>query len=328
MGEITCPGKIGPYILCETIGQGCFSIVKKAIDRDTRNVVAVKIISRKRLVFDDAFKFELEVAKKVHHKNIVTFYDFLSDTLNYYLIMEFCHGETLQNFLSHQQKLSEPMAAFIFRQILEVVAYLASLNVAHRDIKPENIMIDETFHVKVIDFGFASIDVQGLGRNNQRCGTLCFSAPELLSGQPVDPCISDVWSCGVLLFQLLTGDVPWNNHSDKPIKSQIVLGEYFRPSRFSPELTTLLDGLLCVDPKKRLTAFSALHSEWFNVADVPRPPKMLARYASTEFHMRTPQPISSRLSGSPHAVHQIPKDAGRRLLCVAGRRPLVSFRNI
>ena len=322
MEEIAAPGKIGPYILAETIGRGCFSIVKKAIDIETRKVYACKIISRRRLVFDNAFRFELEAAKRLCHPNIVTFYDFLTDTLNCYLIMELCSGVTLQEKLLQDRKLSESVAGCIFWQLMDVVNYLSRLSIAHRDIKSENIMIDANLQIKVIDFGFASIEVEGLGRNELRCGTYYFCAPEILSDGNVDPRISDVWSCGVVLYQMLTGDIPWNVRSDKPVETQIKSGDYFMPPRFSPSLKELLGGLLCVDPETRWTPRDALQCQWLRGMEVSWPQSLPPRvFSQSEFvkPSMSQQPTRIRLWRN-QTDRPIAKDTGRMLLRVAGRR--------
>lgn len=268
--EIICPNKIGPYQLTTIIGEGGFSVVKLAIHEETGNRFACKIVPKKRLLPDsmeDRFEREVRIMQKLRHPGICRLFDLFKDTLNYYIVMELCQYGPLYGLIIQKKTIEEPLAKYIFKQVIEVLQYIHDKGVAHRDIKPENILIDEKYRIKFIDFGF-STDQNNLV--STKCGSPSYTSPECISGQPYDAKISDIWSCGVLLFAMLFGQLPWTKINQSQLLQQILRGEYFIPVSISAPARKLLYGLMEVDVGKRYTVDRILEDPW--LADVDSSP--------------------------------------------------------
>jgi serine/threonine-protein kinase HSL1 (negative regulator of Swe1 kinase) len=171
--------------------------------------------------------------------------------------MEFMEGGELFNFIHEQQHgLIEIHVVHIFRQIIAALIYCHRINIHHRDLKPENILLDRaTMTVKLVDFGMAAL--QPIGKKlTTPCGSPHYAAPEVIKTTSYDGGKADVWSCGVILFVLLTGDPPFNYSGDdrhlKDLFRNIQLAKYVMPDKLSPEAKDLIRRILVVDPKHRI----------------------------------------------------------------------------
>ena len=259
--QVKAPSKIGPYTLRGTVGDGAFSVVKLAFNEELSQYYACKIVPKSRLSthhLEKRFEVEIRINQQMHHPGIVGLVDILKDTLNYYVIMEFCpNGELFQYIVDHG-RLTEDEAKPKIRQILEALQYIQSMNVAHRDLKPENILLDQYGQLKISDFGLSRfLDSNGLV--NTPCGSPCYASPECISGKPYDGKTTDVWSCGVILYAMVTGQLPWTKRNQNQLFEQIRHGEYTIPSYISHTCSDFIRGLMTVDPKKRLTIEQAFN---------------------------------------------------------------------
>lgn len=254
------PKSIGPYEIRGTVGEGSFSIVKLAYLPSQSRYFACKIIERKRLRqsdFERRFENEIRIHQQLHHPGIVELCDIKKDDDFYYIIMEFCPGGELFQYIVDRGRLAEDASKTFMIEILESIAYLHSINVVHRDLKPENLLLDQLGHVKISDFGLSRfLDLNGLAATP--CGSPCYASPECLSGQLYDGKRSDCWSVGVIFFAMLTGQLPWTKRNQNQLFDQIRKGEYTIPTYISPQCKSLITGLMTVDGKKRLTAREAL----------------------------------------------------------------------
>ncbi|KAH0787517.1 CAMK family protein kinase [Histomonas meleagridis] len=265
-----CPSEIGPYKIQGTIGEGSFSVVKLCIHKETHQYYACKIVPKKRLTSDHLkvrFEIEIRINQQLHHPGIVQMIDLKCDDENYYIFMEFCPNGDLFQYIVDRKYLKESEAKPIFRQILEALQYIHSIGVSHRDLKPENILIDQFGKIKISDFGLSRF----VDRNNlvdTPCGSPCYASPECVSGKSYNGLTTDVWSCGVILFAMVTGQLPWTKRNQAQLFQQIKRGRYIIPSTLSPECQHMIRKLMTVNQDERYTVEQALADPW--LSGVPR----------------------------------------------------------
>ncbi|OHS94288.1 CAMK family protein kinase [Tritrichomonas foetus] len=257
---VVCPNKIGPYQLRDTIGSGAFAVVKLAYLPENKKYYACKIIAKQRLErMKDKTRFEQEIRiqQQMRHSHIVQLVDLFKDTLNYYVVIEFCPNGDLFAKIVANKKLTEEQAQIYFRQIIEGLAYIHSMNVAHRDLKPENILLDENGLIKISDFGLSKY-LGNNGLTGTSCGSPCYAAPEVISGQTYDPKKSDMWSCGVILYAMVTGQLPWTKRNQQQLYHQIKKASFNIPSYVSSKCSDLINKLINVNPLTRYTTEDVL----------------------------------------------------------------------
>lgn len=199
--------------------------------------------------------------QEMRHPRIVHLYDIFADSINYYILMEYCPNGELLSHIVARKKLPECEAKSFFKDILDGVKFMHSFNIAHRDLKPENILIDAEGHAKISDFGLAKY-VGPTGITSTSCGSPCYASPEVLSGSKYNAKITDMWSSGVILYAMVTGQLPWTRRNQMQLYQQIRKCHYHVPSYVSPECNNLIKGLICLNPEKRLTVDQALEHPW------------------------------------------------------------------
>jgi serine/threonine protein kinase len=258
------PKKIGPYVFRGTVGEGSFSIVKLVCHEATRRFYAAKVVPKSRISsprLRERFEIEIRTHRCLHHPGIVQLYDLLKDDHNFYVILEFCPNGELFQFIVDQNRLSEDDAKPFVIQILEALKYVHSLGISHRDLKPENILVGDFGQMKLSDFGLAWF----MGPDNlvtTPCGSPCYASPECLSGVAYDGKATDMWSMGVIVFAMLTGQLPWTKRVQSQLFQQIRKGEYVIPSFLSQSARGFLAGLMTVSVPERLTVEQALAHPW------------------------------------------------------------------
>jgi serine/threonine protein kinase len=261
------PPKIGPYQLLATIGSGAFATVKLAYRHDVSRQYACKIICKDRMSHSlnrHLFEREIRILQQLRHPRIARLYDLFQDSLNYYVVMEYCPNGELFSRITGAERLGEAAARVLFRDLLGAVAYLHGRDVAHRDIKPENILLDAESNVKLSDFGLAKY-VGDAGVTATPCGSPSYAAPEVFHGRPYDPKKSDLWSCGVVLFAMVTGRLPWTERNQAQLVQQITRGFYCVPPSVSAPCADLIRALMTVAPDARLGVADALDHAWLQV---------------------------------------------------------------
>jgi serine/threonine protein kinase len=241
---VIIPPKIGSYDYVRIIGTGSFSIVSLVHHRATMTDYACKICSRDLLNDTNMFEhFEQEVRihQSLNHPSVAKLVEVIYDTSVIYLIIEYCQNGELFQYVAEHGLLDDRTIRYLFKQIVEGMAYLHSRGIAHRDLKPENILIDGAFNGKIIDFGFchAAPDSALL---TTPCGTLQYAAPELVMGRKYDGKLADVWSLGIVLFMMVTGRLPWGTCGN--VAFQILAGEAEIPANVAPEVRELLGRML------------------------------------------------------------------------------------
>ena len=271
-GVIKYPDTIGPYRIQKTIGEGAFSIVKLSFNQNNSKRYACKIVPIHMLEERDLYKrFELEIriSQIMRHPGVAAITDVLKDENNFYVFMEYYPHGNLLNYIVGKNKLDEEEAKGLIYQIFDAIQYIHLQKVSHRDLKPENIMIDDSGRLRISDFGLSRF----VGEDNlvkTPCGSPCYVSPECISGRKYDGLISDIWSCGVILYAMVTGMLPWTKRKMHDLFNQIKRGDYKIPSYVSNQCQNLIKMLLTVDPINRITLEQAKNHTWFtqNFKDV------------------------------------------------------------
>uniref|UniRef100_A0ABM5FRI0 Maternal embryonic leucine zipper kinase n=1 Tax=Pogona vitticeps TaxID=103695 RepID=A0ABM5FRI0_9SAUR len=252
------------YELHETVGTGGFAKVKLARHLLTGEQVAVKIMDKLALGDDlPRVKTEIEAMKSLSHQNICRLYHVIETEKKMFMVLEYCPGGELFDYIIAKDRLAEEEARVFFRQIVAAIAFVHSQGYAHRDLKPENLLIDAEHNLKLIDFGLCAKPRGGLDYHlSTCCGSPAYAAPELIQGKTYIGSEADIWSMGVLLYALLCGFLPFDDDNVMALYKKIVRGKYDIPKWLSPGSILLLNQMLQVDPKKRITVKHLLNHPW------------------------------------------------------------------
>ncbi|XP_071095702.1 serine/threonine-protein kinase Chk1-like [Haliotis cracherodii] len=197
----------------QVLGEGAYGEVKLAVNNETQEAVAVKIINlEKTPTAEENVRKEVCVHRMLTHEAIIKFYGFRKDGKIQYLFLEYACGGELFDRIEPDVGMSQADAQRYFRQLVAGVEYLHSRGVTHRDLKPENLLLDDVDKLKISDFGLATVfRYQGRVRMLEKCcGTVPYVAPEVLSRRPYSAEPADIWSCAVVLVALLAGELPWD----------------------------------------------------------------------------------------------------------------------
>ena len=198
-------------IVGKTMGSGSYATVKSAYDVNRKHKVAVKIINKKKAFEEYLNKFlprEIDAMRNIgKHANLVTFYQIIETTNSYFFVMELADGGDLLEAIKANETVKETQAGKWFVQLHDGLCHLHRQGFVHRDIKCENILLDRENNIKVTDFGFA----KKIARNKNGgpllsetyCGSYAYAPPEILKGIAYDPCLSEIWSMGVVLFTMV-----------------------------------------------------------------------------------------------------------------------------
>uniref|UniRef100_A0A8C4IXT2 Maternal embryonic leucine zipper kinase n=1 Tax=Dicentrarchus labrax TaxID=13489 RepID=A0A8C4IXT2_DICLA len=252
------------YELYETIGSGGFAKVKLGRHILTGEKVAIKIMNKKDLGDDlPRVKVEIEAMKSLSHQHVCRLYHVIETSTQIFMVLEYCTGGELFDYIIAKDRLSEEETRVFFRQIVSAMAYVHSQGYAHRDLKPENLLIDEDHNLKLIDFGLCAKPKGGLNYELMTCcGSPAYAAPELIQGKAYIGSEADVWSMGVLLFALLCGYLPFDDDNCMVLYRKIARGKYDNPRWLSPGSILLLNQMMQVDPKRRITVRQLLDHPW------------------------------------------------------------------
>ena len=246
--------QIGNILLVKTIGKGTFSTVKLGYELPSKIKVAVKILDKKMVKENETKEIqrEINILKKLNHPNIIKLHKVLLNERYFYLVMDYIDGDDLFHYVTKKKRLSEIESCKFFHQLISCIEYLNSLNIVHRDIKPENILLDiKKNNIKLIDFGLSIISNGHLLKT--KCGSPCFVAPEVIQKISYNGLISDIWSIGIVLYFMLTGNVPFESNNLNDLYTKIISGIFNIPSFLSENAISILKKLLNVDPKNRIT---------------------------------------------------------------------------
>ncbi|XP_025246964.1 ribosomal protein S6 kinase alpha-5 isoform X5 [Theropithecus gelada] len=255
------------------LGEGSFSICRKCVHKKSNQAFAVKIISKR---MEANTQKEITALKLCEgHPNIVKLHEVFHDQLHTFLVMELLNGGELFERIKRKKHFSETEASYIMRKLVSAVSHMHDVGVVHRDLKPENLLFtdeNDNLEIKIIDFGFARLKPPDNQPLKTPCFTLHYAAPELLNQNGYDESC-DLWSLGVILYTMLSGQVPFQSHdrsltctSAVEIMKKIKKGDFsFEGEAWknvSQEAKDLIQGLLTVDPNKRLKMSGLRYNEW------------------------------------------------------------------
>uniref|UniRef100_UPI00358E69AF 5'-AMP-activated protein kinase catalytic subunit alpha-2 n=1 Tax=Myxine glutinosa TaxID=7769 RepID=UPI00358E69AF len=262
--------KIGHYVLGDTLGVGTFGKVKVGQHILTGHQVAVKILNRQRLrnlAVVEKVRREICNLKLFRHPHVIKLYQVISTPTDIFMVMEYVAGGELFDYICKHGKLVEAEARRLFQQIISGVDYCHRHMVVHRDLKPENVLLDSDMNAKIADFGLSNMMSDGEFLRTS-CGSPNYAAPEVISGRLYAGPEVDLWSCGVILYALLCGSLPFDDEHVPSLFRKIREGVFFLPQYLPRSAASLLLHLLQVDPLKRATTNDIREHEWFK-QDLP-----------------------------------------------------------
>ena len=279
---------IDEYLIKDTIGKGTFSTVKLGEHIKTKQKVAIKILNKDKIKAQEdsiRIKREIKILSMMDHPNIIKTYKITENAKNYYIIMEYCNGGELFNYIVEKEKLEQDEASMFFYQLINALEYIHSLGIAHRDLKPENLLLVENKIIKIIDFGLSNY-FNGEKNLETPCGSPSYASPEIIKGEAYNGFYIDIWASGIIMFAMLCGYLPFDddeeeneddenevntsdnikrsdrtsrvsNESEKSEDNEVLFqrileGKLEFPSYLTPEAVDLMKKILVVDPTKRI----------------------------------------------------------------------------
>lgn len=293
------------YRLGKTLGIGSFGKVKVAEHILTGHKVAIKILNRKKIKqmdmeekggcrnysfiafnssqqefehllfsplhcstciksFYNVVRREIKILRLFMHPHIIRLYEVVETANDIYVVMEYVKSGELFDYIVEKGRLMEDEARHFFQQIISGVEYCHRNMVVHRDLKPENLLLDSRANVKIADFGLSNVMRDGHFLKTS-CGSPNYAAPEVISGRLYAGPEVDVWSCGVILYALLCGSLPFDDENIPNLFKKIKGGIYTLPNHLSPGARDLIPRMLLVDPLKRITIPEIRQHPWFTV---------------------------------------------------------------
>ncbi|XP_010919144.2 CBL-interacting protein kinase 9 isoform X4 [Elaeis guineensis] len=260
--------RVGKFELGRTLGEGTFAKVKFARNVQTGDSVAIKILDKDQVLrhkMVELIKREISTMKLIKHPNVVQLYEVMASKTKIYIVLEFVNGGELFDKIVKHGRLKEDEARRYFQQLINAVDYCHSRGVYHRDLKPENLLLDSYGNLKVSDFGLSAFapQIREDGLLHTACGTPNYVAPEVLNDKGYDGTASDIWSCGVILFVLMAGYLPFDEPNLMALYKKICKANFSCPSWFSSGAKKLVKCILDPNPHSRITIPQILEDEWF-----------------------------------------------------------------
>jgi len=263
--KLVKPRSIGYYTLGDTIGEGTFGKVKLGTHICTSQNVAVKILEKAKIgnaADVERVAREIHILKRIRHPHVVQLYEIIETHRQLYLIMEYADGGELFDYIVANDRIKEREACTFFHQIVSGVDAIHRAGVVHRDLKPENLLLDEN-GIKIVDFGLSNMFSKECPLLRTACGSPCYAAPEMIAGENYVPARCDTWSCGVILFAMLCGFLPFDDENTHQLYQKILHAQYTIPHFVSPSACDLINKLLTTDPEKRITFTGVRKHPWF-----------------------------------------------------------------
>ncbi|WVQ93812.1 hypothetical protein IAU59_000890 [Kwoniella sp. CBS 9459] len=307
---------IGQWRIGRTIGKGSSGRVKIAKHSITGKYAAIKIVPKgliltSRMSMSEAgaradkvllgIEREIVIMKLIDHPNVLNLYDVWETSSELYLIMEYVPGGELFDYLVKRGRLPMSEALHYFQQIIHAVDYCHRFNICHRDLKPENLLLDKDKNIKVADFGMAAWEA-GERMLETSCGSPHYASPEIVAGKAYHGSSSDIWSCGIILFALLTGRLPFDDDNIRSLLQKVKIGVFEMPDEIKDPARNLLSRMLEKDPEQRITMPDILTHPFF----VSRPPRPIPGRAlvsppaldEVERPVNSPEEIDSDIMGN------------------------------
>jgi len=264
----------GEYKLGKKLGEGAFAVVRVGTHTTSGYQVACKICA-KPLIKDEYVRKHLyreaKILQSLRHPNIIQLLETVESESLYVIVLDLCAKDVLTHLCSVGIS-SEHQGRIYGQQLLSAFEYLHSKHIVHRDLKAENMMLDRNNNLKIIDFGLSN-DMTGKTTLTTQCGSMAYSAPELLSSKPYGKEV-DIWSIGVCLYVMLTGNLPFGNLTLTDLHAMMLDGRFDLPDNLSDELKDLFTRFFQVKPTKRITIAEAWDHQWIKGTDSDRIPEV------------------------------------------------------
>lgn len=269
------PGKpsgtvlLGKYELGRRLGSGSFAKVHVARSISTGELVAIKIIDKKKTIdsgMEPRIIREIEAMRRLqNHPNVLKIHEVMATKSKIYLVVEYAAGGELFSKLIRFGRLNESAARRYFQQLASALSFCHRDGIAHRDVKPQNLLLDRQGNLKVSDFGLSALPEHRScdGLLHTACGTPAYTAPEVIAQRGYDGAKADAWSCGVFLFVLLAGYVPFEDSNIVTMYRKIHKRDYRFPSWISKPARSIIYKLLDPNPEKRMSIEAVIGTAWF-----------------------------------------------------------------
>ncbi|CAM8897373.1 unnamed protein product [Rhodiola kirilowii] len=264
----------GKYKLGRILGHGTFAKVYHARNLQTGKSVAMKVVGKEKVMQQvgmmEQIKREISVMKMVKHPNIVELHEVMASKTKIYFAMELVRGGELFAKVA-RGRLREETAKLYFQQLISAIDFCHSRGVYHRDLKPENLLLDDEGNLKVTDFGLSAFaeHLRQDGLLHTTCGTPAYVAPEVIGKKGYDGANADLWSCGVILYVLLAGFLPFQDGNLVSLYRKIYRGDFKLPGWISPEARKVISKLLDPNPITRISIAKLKELPWFKI-EVPK----------------------------------------------------------
>ena len=264
VGPVTSPEF---YKISRQIGNGAFGKVSLACNRLTGLKVAIKTIEKafikdqrtRRKIFQEVF-----IMKKLQHKHIIRLLEVFESSRNVMIVLEYAGGGDLLQIIKSRGRLTEQEGRGIFFQVIDAVQACHSAGVVHRDIKLDNILLNsDATEIKLCDFGVSRFCKAG-ERVNEQCGTPAYLAPEIIADEGYEPFYVDIWSMGVLLYAMLSANVPFKAKNLPDLHKLILKGRYDVPDHLSEDAADLISKMLNPVPHFRISLSEMKKHRWFD----------------------------------------------------------------
>ncbi|KAF9597326.1 hypothetical protein IFM89_017229 [Coptis chinensis] len=270
--------QLGKYELGRILGEGNFGKVRYAKNIETDQGFAIKILDKKRILdlnISDQIKREIGTLKLLKHPNVVRLYEVLASKTKIYMVLEYVTGGELFDRIALKGRLTEANGRKLFHQLIDAVSYCHEKGVYHRDLKPENVLIDADGNIKISDFGLSALPqhFKDDGLLHTTCGSPNYVAPEILANRGYHGSTSDLWSCGVILYVVLTGYLPFDDRNLAVLYQKIFKGDVKIPKWLSQCAQNMIKRILDPNPKTRITVAEIREHDWFKPDYTPVNPE-------------------------------------------------------
>ena len=251
------------YEFKKDIGQGNFGKVKLGIFKPTGEEFAIKILNKQKIKakMKNMQFHENDIITRFNHINVIYVYQIIEKPEDFYIIMEYCEKD-LFDYIVEKERLSEKEASIFFYQLINGVEYIHKIGIAHRDLKPENILLTKEKILKIIDFGL-SHEYDGNFLLETKCGSPSYASPEIISGTSYDGYKVDVWCCGIILYAMVCGYLPFEGENNNELFKMILKCRPDYPPFLSENCKKLLKNVLKANPAKRFSIKDIKKSEFY-----------------------------------------------------------------
>ena len=269
--EVLIPGAtLGDYLIIEPLDEKTPTTVWLAKQVVTNLKVVIKILPKKNVENPDTrtrFNREMSLQRSINFPFIAQFYELLEDDANFYFVMEYAQNGTMLNHITSGGRIPEVQARHYFCQIIGVLDYLHNSKfIDHRNLNSGNVLLDRNNTIRIMNFRLSNVFTETSLQFKTVCGNPSYAAPEMIQRQPYTRS-TDIWAAGILLFFMVTGDLPYEDENSQRLLQKIVYTDVIYPQYLSPPLVDLLKKILDKNPETRATLETIIHHPWFSIGE-------------------------------------------------------------